>query len=485
MQTLIAVKIACVSRFLPVTSLQSYIDRLQPQRLREVQPQARCSSYRASFVCFACLRQLSVRYAEWLLCFLLVSRFTSFTMASSGSSPVRRTDDETSSAATGSGSSGKSNHDAGDDFDVASLTRQLASSGLSSSSGNASSRLGKIWASDNNAADDGSSSDFSTPAASSFSDGIGNVFGSNFFSPGKVRVFRGSGIGRGLPNRGLYGFDSGGGSGDELEGGPSISGSAPRLGDVTESSTWKRANSRNSALLCRAFLDLDRPQLSSAMVDHLLSDDACLLGLLDFVARPVDNPTHAGAGALGQEALAALAAGLVPAVDASAQSENDAADRASSPASPQFDLSYYNLVPFGLQAVAASSGSAGKHGSGSAASSAAGFLTPPHPSNSSLTRTANSSRAQSVDFGDSDPLSSDPTGFSLHDADSTYGGDADGGGVDSFSSGADAIPQAVAAAHAAAFAASVADLRYIEDSSFATNGPSAANAAVGAQAMMQ
>ena len=78
------------------------------------------------------------------------------------------------------------------------------------------------------------------------------------------------------------------------------------------SSTWRDMDPARAPLYLRALLNRPRPELSRAVVDLLLSSDACLAALLDFIIRPVGNPFHEGAGSLGQDALVAAAAGLLP-----------------------------------------------------------------------------------------------------------------------------------------------------------------------------
>jgi len=81
---------------------------------------------------------------------------------------------------------------------------------------------------------------------------------------------------------------------------------------ITMASTWRDLSPSRAPLYLRALLNKPRPELSRAVVDHLLSSDACLSALLDFIVRPVGVPMHEGAGSLGQDALLAAAAGLLP-----------------------------------------------------------------------------------------------------------------------------------------------------------------------------
>lgn len=73
---------------------------------------------------------------------------------------------------------------------------------------------------------------------------------------------------------------------------------------ITLASTWRTATVASSPRLTRAFLDVESPQITSAMLDHWVSDEACMHSLMQFIVRPLSAPMHVGAGALGQHAVA-------------------------------------------------------------------------------------------------------------------------------------------------------------------------------------
>lgn len=124
-------------------------------------------------------------------------------------------------------------------------------------------------------------------------------------------------FGNGAPFQlGAFGLSDGGFDDDDFEAAAAAAAAASSSGGSTDGTTdanagapsisqWRSAvGAAASTKTAGQLLALLRPQLTPAPVDHWLSDDGHLSSLLDFIVRPVDSRTHAGAGTAGQDAVA-------------------------------------------------------------------------------------------------------------------------------------------------------------------------------------
>ena len=86
---------------------------------------------------------------------------------------------------------------------------------------------------------------------------------------------------------------------------------AARERELVTPYAWRGLTGPPAVAMARDLLSTERPQLHNAMVDHWLAADSHLGALLDFIVRPIDSRVHAGAGPIGQDALAVAAAAAV------------------------------------------------------------------------------------------------------------------------------------------------------------------------------
>lgn len=244
---------------------------------------------------------------------------------------------------------------------------------------------------------------------------------------------------------------------------------AELLGTTTAAETltpvaWRAAvGEAQSTRLFLRVLNLEEPTLNQHIADHIITDDAHLAALLDFITRPISRPTHAGAAWIGQFAVdvsgaraVAPSAGALDAstdrdtVSTSAACSADGLDRnraasshlmadgdASAALEQRFDS--FSILHAASPMPVSHAPPALASGAGPSGSEAPEVQTPHRPD---LEGTGDLSAFRYCSDVDSDSAASGSVGPSPG------------------SSSAHAIPGAVIAAHAASFSAAVADVRY-------------------------
>jgi hypothetical protein len=218
------------------------------------------------------------------------------------------------------------------------------------------------------------------------------------------------------------------------------------VGETITAVAWRAAvGEEQSTRLFLRVLNSDEPALNQHIADHIITDDAHLVALLDFVTRPISRYTHAGAAWIGQ--FAVDVAGLRGSVSLPS-SINDVDAAAPS-----------------IQAAAHLRGDVDAAGSLEQRFTSFSILHEmPHPpavAPASFSDSAVSSTSHDVIDARAPSLHEEEVSTLMYCSEgetdsitSSIAGPSPGGNY------AHAIPGAVIAAHAASFSAAVADVRY-------------------------
>jgi hypothetical protein len=217
-------------------------------------------------------------------------------------------------------------------------------------------------------------------------------------------------------------------------------------GETLAPVAWRAAvGEAQSTRLFLRVLNSEEPALSQHIADHIITDDAHLAALLDFVTRPISRPTHAGAAWIGQFAVdvSGVRGAAAPVGASDAATDSDAAS----------SVAHQSRSAAHLRPDSDAAGSLEQRFSSYSILHAA----PP------LLATPGGGGVLEVHAPPLDDFSADLAALKYSSdgetdsvASSSFGLASGGGGA----SNSHAIPGAVIAAHAASFSAAVADVRY-------------------------